>query len=130
MPMMAPTPWPFAFSFAYSIGRSSAFSKLNLSFSPPMPSGTFTFADQCRSSCTSKPFDPGKQLRDLGRVHEDVPDHLRRRIELLHSFDLHALTTSTRALLSSGFVINRHTRSAGLWLSETTPGIPALRSAS
>ena len=54
----------------------------------------------------------------------------RRRVELLDSFDLHVLSTSTRALLSSGFVINRHTRSAGLWLSETTPGIPALRSAS
>src|SRR5207302_632391 len=75
-------------------------------------------------------FDPRKQLREPGRVHQDIPDDLHRRVELLDSFDLHVLTTSTRALLSSGFVINRHTRWAELWLSETTPGIPALRSAS
>src|SRR5215813_12757154 len=77
-----------------------------------------------------EPFDARQQLRDARGVHEDVPDGLRRGVELLGSFDLHVLSTSTRALLSSGFAINRHTRSAGLWLSETTPGIPALRSAS
>src|SRR5579859_7654269 len=60
MPTIAPTPWPLALSFAYSIGRASACSNLNFSFRPPMPSGTFTFADQCVSSCTSKLSTPGR----------------------------------------------------------------------
>src|SRR5262249_22436468 len=47
---IAPTPWPFDESFAYSIGRSSTFSKLKFSFSPPIPSGTLTDAFQRRSS--------------------------------------------------------------------------------
>ena len=50
MATIAPTPWPFEASLAYSIGRSSSFSKLKFSFSPPMPSGIFTDAFQCRSS--------------------------------------------------------------------------------
>ena len=59
---IAPTPWPFDDSFAYSIGRSSSFSKLKLSFRPPIPSGTFTEAFQWRSSWISKLSTPGRSF--------------------------------------------------------------------
>ena len=57
--IIAPTPLPFAFIEANSGGRSSSFSKSIVIFRPPRPSGTFTFACQCRSSLISKPSTPG-----------------------------------------------------------------------
>ena len=59
---IAPTPCPFDESLAYSIGRSSIFSKLKFSFRPPIPSGIFTAAFQCRSSWISKLSTPGSSF--------------------------------------------------------------------
>src|SRR5437763_1514698 len=72
----------------------------------------------------------GHQLRHLLRIVEHVPDHLRRRVELADTLELHCDTNSTRRLDSSGLVISRQTRSGGLWLSVTTASIPAERRAS
>src|SRR6266536_1115766 len=75
-------------------------------------------------------LDPGEQLRHLRGVVEDVPDELRRRVELPRAFDLHCCVTSTRAAVSSGAWSIRQIRSGGLWESLTTAGLPAWRRAS
>ena len=81
--IIAPTPLPFAFSDANSSGRSSSFSKSIVIFSPPSPSGTLTFAYQCRSSAISKLSTPGISAGHLRGVVDHAPDDLARRVELL-----------------------------------------------
>ena len=100
--MIAPTPLPLAFSDANSGSRSSSFSKSTVSRRPPSPSGTFTLADQCRSSCDLEPLDAGHQPRHLLRVVEHLPDRLARGGELLRSLQLHLEVTSTLARVASG----------------------------
>jgi hypothetical protein len=86
---IAPTPCPFEESFAYSIGRSSIFSKLEVELQPAHPERDLDRRLPVRSSWISKLSTPGEQLGHLRRVVQDVPDELGRGVELLRAFDFH-----------------------------------------
>ena len=56
-------------------------------------------------------LDARHRLRHLRRVVQNLPDRVRRRLELLFPGDLHRLSTLTSLRVSSGFWSKSHTPS-------------------
>ncbi len=127
--IIAPTPLPFACRLENSGSRSSVFSNSTVIASPPRPSGTFTFACQCRSSLISNDCTPGISSAICAGSLRTFQTTSRRAANERSPSTFTPVRPRPRARLASGSRSSSNTRCGGLQESETI-GAPAGLSAS